>query len=91
MGAQYAALAQQGPEKRASLTDFIAELLGAERESRRARAREMFACIAGFPANQQMHSVSELELGAGAAVAADITSATIESKNRNLFLKLTPR
>jgi len=32
------------------LTDFLEELLLAERESRRTRAREMFARVAGFPA-----------------------------------------
>jgi hypothetical protein len=37
------ALAQQAAEKRSYFTDFAEELLTAERESRRARAREMFA------------------------------------------------
>ena len=50
VAAQYTALAQKAAEKRASFTDFIEELLLAERESRRARAREMFARIACFPA-----------------------------------------
>ena len=50
VAAQYAALAQKAAEKRTSFTDFVEELLVAERESRRARAREMFARIAGFPA-----------------------------------------
>jgi DNA replication protein DnaC len=47
---QYTALAQKAAEKRISFTDFVEELLTAERDSRRARAREMFARIAGFPA-----------------------------------------
>jgi DNA replication protein DnaC len=47
---QYPALAQTAAEKRTSFTDFLEELLVAERESRRARAREMFARVAGFPA-----------------------------------------
>src|SRR5882672_45901 len=38
---QYSALAQTAAEKRTSFTDFLEELLVAERESRRARAREM--------------------------------------------------
>ena len=42
---QYSALAQQAAEKRSSFTDFAEEVLTAERESRRARAREMFARI----------------------------------------------
>jgi DNA replication protein DnaC len=50
IAAQYTALAQTAAEKRTSFTDFLEELLVAERESRRARAREMFARVAGFPA-----------------------------------------
>src|SRR5579864_3084701 len=50
VAAQYSALAQKAAEKHTSFTDFVEELLSAERESRRARAREMFARIAGFPA-----------------------------------------
>ena len=50
IAAQYTALAQKAAEKHLSFTDFVEELLAAERESRRARAREMFARIAGFPA-----------------------------------------
>src|ERR1700735_4376133 len=50
VAAQYTALAQKAAEKHTSFTDFVEELLVAERESRRARAREMFARIAGFPA-----------------------------------------
>ena len=50
VAAQYTALAQKAAEKRISFTDFVEELLIAERESRRARAREIFARIAGFPA-----------------------------------------
>jgi DNA replication protein DnaC len=48
--AQYTTLAQNAAEKGTSFTDFVEELLVAERESRRARAREMFARVAGFPA-----------------------------------------
>src|SRR5262249_55196623 len=50
VAAQYTALAQKAAEKHTSFTDFVEELLVAERESRRARAREMFARIACFPA-----------------------------------------
>src|SRR5271156_2470362 len=50
IAAQYPALAQTAAEKRTSFTDFLESLLRAERESRRARAREMFARVAGFPA-----------------------------------------
>jgi DNA replication protein DnaC len=50
IAAQYTALAQKAAEKQIWFTDFVEERLTAERESRRARAREMFARIAGFPA-----------------------------------------
>jgi DNA replication protein DnaC len=50
IAAQYPALAQNDAEKRTSFTYFLEELLVAERESRRARAREMFARVAAFPA-----------------------------------------
>jgi hypothetical protein len=50
VAAQYAALAQQAAEKHTSFNDFVEELLIAERESRRARVREMFEPVASFPA-----------------------------------------
>src|SRR5271155_2067489 len=50
VAAQYTALAQKAAEKRTSFTDFVEELLVAKRMSRRARAREMFAWVADFPA-----------------------------------------
>jgi IstB-like ATP binding protein len=36
-------------EQHSLFTDFLETLLSAERESRRVRAREMFARVAGFP------------------------------------------
>src|SRR5712671_6033877 len=50
IAAQYPALAQTAAERHTSFTNFLEELLVAEREWRRARAREMFARVAGFPA-----------------------------------------
>jgi DNA replication protein DnaC len=50
IASQYSVLAQQAAEQHSSFTDFLESLLLAERESRRARAREMFARVAGFPA-----------------------------------------
>ena len=46
----YSAIAQSAVTKEASFTDFLEEILRAERDARRARAREMFARVAGFPA-----------------------------------------
>src|SRR6201995_6206012 len=50
IAAQYTMLGQKAAEQQLSFTDFAEELLVAERESRRARARELFARVAGFPA-----------------------------------------
>ena len=46
----YSGIAQAAVAKQASLTDFLEETLRGERDARRARAREMFARVAGFPA-----------------------------------------
>jgi DNA replication protein DnaC len=45
----YSAIAQSAAANAASVTDFREEVLRAERDARRARAREMFARVAGFP------------------------------------------
>ena len=60
IAAQYPALAQTAAEKRTSFTDFQEQPLVAERESRRARAREMFARVAGFPA---IKTLDQYDLG----------------------------
>lgn len=46
----YGATAQAAAARDASFSDFLEETLRGEREVRRARAREMFARTAGFPA-----------------------------------------
>jgi DNA replication protein DnaC len=46
----YVAAAQAAAAREASFSDFLEETLRGEREVRRARAREMFARTAGFPA-----------------------------------------
>lgn len=45
----YSGIAQSAAAKQASFADFLEETLRAERDARRARAREMFARVAGFP------------------------------------------
>jgi DNA replication protein DnaC len=45
----YSAIVQSAAAKAASFADFLEEILRAERDARRARAREMFARVAGFP------------------------------------------
>jgi hypothetical protein len=51
---QYSVLAQQTAEQHSSFTDSLEYLLRAERESRRARARKMFARVADFPAIKKL-------------------------------------
>ncbi len=46
----YGALAQSAVTKDTSYAAFLEEVLRGERDARRARAREMFARVAGFPA-----------------------------------------
>lgn len=52
----YPSIAQAAVAKQASLTDFLEEMLRGERDARRARAREMFARVAGFPAIKTLDS-----------------------------------
>ena len=47
----YSAIAQSAAAKSASFADFLEEILRAERDARRARAREMFAANS-FPHRQ---------------------------------------
>lgn len=46
----YGALAQNAVTNDTSYAAFLEEVLRGERDARRARAREMFARVAGFPA-----------------------------------------
>jgi DNA replication protein DnaC len=46
----YGAIAQSAAAKDLSYADFLEQTLRAERDTRRLRAREMFARVAGFPA-----------------------------------------
>ena len=46
----YSAVAQDVAAKEGSFADFLEAILRAERDARRARARGMFARVAGFPA-----------------------------------------
>jgi hypothetical protein len=45
----YPAVAQDAAAKEASFVEFLEAMLRAERDAQRARAREMFARVAGFP------------------------------------------
>src|SRR6516162_10270764 len=71
-----------------SFTDFVEELLVAERESRRARAREMFARIACFPAIQTLDQYDfNFAIGAPRKQIMELASlAFIERAENVLFL-----
>jgi DNA replication protein DnaC len=46
----YGPIAQNAAKKKdVSYSDFLEEVLRAEREAKRCRAREMLTCVAGFP------------------------------------------
>jgi DNA replication protein DnaC len=45
----YSGIAQSAAAKEASFADFLKQTQRAERDARSARAREMFARVAGFP------------------------------------------
>jgi DNA replication protein DnaC len=88
VAAQYPALAQKAAEKRTSFTDFVEELLVAEREARRARAREMFARIAGFPAVKTLDQYDfSFATGAPRKQIMELTSlAFVERAENVVFL-----
>ncbi len=50
VAADYPAMAQRAVETEATYPDFLEAVLRAETETRRARARQMLARVAGFPA-----------------------------------------
>src|SRR3712207_5603701 len=50
VAADYPAMAQRAVETEATYPDFLEAVLRAELETRRARARQMLARVAGFPA-----------------------------------------
>jgi DNA replication protein DnaC len=89
VAAQYTALAQKASEKSTSFTDFVEELLAAERESRRARAREMFARIAGFPAIKTLDQYDfNFAIGAPCKQILELASlAFVERAENVVFLR----
>ena len=87
VAAQYTALAQKAAEKHTSFTDFVEELLIAERESRRVRA-QMFARIACFPAIKTLdHYDFSFATGVPRKQIRDLTSlAFVERAENVVFL-----
>jgi DNA replication protein DnaC len=85
IAAQYTALAQEAAEKHTSFTDFVEELLSAERESRRARAREIFARIACFPAIKTLDQY-DFSFATGAPRKQIMELAFVERAENVVFL-----
>ena len=65
VAADYPAMAQRAAETEATYPDFLEAVLRAETETRRARARQMLARVAGFPAVKTLDQY-DFEFAAGA-------------------------
>ena len=65
IAADYPAMAQRAAETEATYPDFLEAVLRAETETRRARARQMLARVAGFPAVKTLDQY-DFEFAAGA-------------------------
>ena len=65
VAADYAAAAQRAAETEATYPDFLEAVLRAELDTRRARARQMLARVAGFPAVKTLDAY-DFEFAAGA-------------------------
>jgi DNA replication protein DnaC len=87
IAAQYPALAQQAAERYSSFSDFLETLLMAERESRRARAREMFARVTGFPAIKTLDQYDfGFAVGAPRKQIMELASLAFVERGENLVL-----
>jgi DNA replication protein DnaC len=87
IAAQYSALAQQAAERHSSFSDFLEALLVAERESRRARARAMFARVAGFPAIKTLDQYDfSFASGAPHKQIMELASLAFVERGENLVL-----
>ncbi len=93
VAAQYTALAQKAAEQRSSFTDFVEELLVAEQESRRARAREMFARVAGFATIKTLDQYDfNFATGTPRIQIMELASLAFVERSENVvFLHLRPQ
>jgi IstB-like ATP binding protein len=67
---RYSGIAQSAAAKDASFADFLEQTLRAARDARSARAREMFARVAGFPAIKTLDGF-DFGFATGAQPSAD--------------------
>jgi DNA replication protein DnaC len=87
IAAQYTVLAQKAAEQQLSFTDFAEQLLVAERESRRVRARELFARIAGFPAIKTLDQYDfSFAIGAPRKQILELASLAFIERAENVVL-----
>ncbi|BCM87700.1 IS21-like element helper ATPase IstB [Methylobacterium indicum] len=86
--AAYGALAQAASERDTPYAVFLEEVLRAEREARRTRAREMFARVAGFPAVKTLEGYDfGFATGAPRAQIQELASlAFVERAQNAVFL-----
>lgn len=85
---QYGALAQQAAERGAAFAEFLESVLRAERDTRRARTRDMFARVAGFPATKTLEEC-DFDFAVGAPrqqVMEPATLAFVERVQNVIFL-----
>jgi DNA replication protein DnaC len=85
---QYGALAQQAAERGASFAEFLEMVLRMERDTRRARTRDMFARVAGFPAIKTLEEYNfDFAVGAPRQQIIELaTLAFIERAQNVIFL-----
>ena len=83
----YVATAQAAAARDASFGDFLEETLRGEREVRRARAREMFARTAGFPALKTIDSYDfGFATGAPRAQITELAGLAFVERAENVVL-----
>ena len=84
----YGAIAQAAAKRKdASYADFLEELLRAERDARRVRAREMLTRTAGFPAQKTLESYDfAFATGAPRAQIQELASLGFVERAENVVL-----
>jgi DNA replication protein DnaC len=83
----YGATAQAAAARDASFSDFLEETLRGEREVRRARAREMFARTAGFPAVKTLDGYDfGFETGAPRQQITELASLAFVERAENVVV-----
>ncbi|WP_201842412.1 IS21-like element helper ATPase IstB [Microvirga zambiensis] len=83
----YGPAAQAAASREASYTDFLEEVLRAERDARRQRARDLFARTAGFPALKTLDSYDfGFATGAPRQQIQELASLAFVERTENVVL-----